>query len=502
MKRSLRAMCVGVVGAWLPVACSSSNGSEPANTLAATPAPADGGAGTSADDGLREGGSSTAESGLDASDLSQGDADAQVACAFPTTPVTRGMAWTRKEPIFVSGLVVGLAPPTAAQVNEYFDVFGANAVHTWASGLPTSIAGFRAANHAAFRYVSWVQADGTSVQGGQLLGGVGAASSGRIGFQIGDEPEDEAALDVMLQSANTIRGVDPDALLIVNFADRDNTDALLTKAAAHADVDVLSVDRYAYKDEQYAVLESVRSHALAAGKPYWRYTDTYTQNGDPSPSEEDMRWDAMVGLVYGFTGLTWFVYQIDPSQDLAPELFTENGSFGATKTSRYPIAAAINQEVRNLGRTLTQLTSTDVRYVAGTQFLQPKGTKPWSKGAGAHPYLSALATDNAFHDVHAGFFRDACGESYVLLLNPSHPAAKFPLSGNAAIVAKLTFDFSTSTDPALDETRIETLDPKDGVVKTLPLTAAGSRTATLDIRLAPGQVALFKHRNARSFTTR
>ena len=498
MKGSLRAMCVGALAAWLPIACATSS-SEP-GLVGASP---DGGKNDN-DGGGGDAPIANGDSGstVDA-DLRHGDADAQVACAASANPPAskRGLAWTRKEPMFVSGLVVGLPVPSVAEVNDYFDAFGANAVHTWASGLPASIAGFRAANHAGFRYVSWVQADGTSVTNGQLLGGVGAASAGRIGFQIGDEPVDEASLDVMLQSATTIRAVDPDALLIVNFADRPNTDALLAKAVGHADVDVLSVDQYSYKDNVYSLLSRVRAQGVAAGKPYWRYTDSYTENGDASPAESDMRWDAMVGLIYGFTGLTWFIYQVDAGGTLAPELFAANGSFSASKTSRYAVASTINHEVRNLGRTLTQLTSTDVRYVAGTAFLQPKATVAWSKGAGGQPYLAGLATDNGLHDVHAGFFRDECGESYVMLMNPAHAAAKFPLSGEAATVAKLTFDFAGSTDGSLDETQIETLDPKDGKVKTRALTPAGARNATLEFTLGPGEVVLFKHRNAQAFAT-
>jgi len=306
-----------------------------------------------------------------------------------------------------------------------------------------------------------------------------------------------------LSAAGTIRAKDSNALLIVNFADRANLDALLTKAGANANVDVFSLDRYDYSTAQYGPLESVRSHALAAKKPYWRYADSFAYaNGDEHPSEADMRWDAMVGLVYGFTGFTWFIYQIDSPSDLLPELFDQGGSFAATKSARYAIAAAINTEVKHFGRALSQLTSTGVRYVAGTSLLQPKNTQPWATGAGGHPYLSAITTSGALDDVHVGFFVDDCGESYVMLLNPKHAHAKFPLSSEGPTTATLSFDFSNATDPSLDRAHVSSLDPTDGVVKPLALTpsgANGANGATLQVTLGAGKAMLFKHTNGRSF---
>ncbi len=423
-------------------------------------------------------------------------------CAWPAS-VNRGTAWTRTQPMFVSGLTVGMPLPTASQVADYFDAFGANAVHTWATGLPARVDAFRAANHAGFRYVSWVEKDGKSLANGQLLGGIAKNSAGRIGFQIGDEPADDAALDVMLASASAVRAADPDALVIVNFADNPNTDALLGRAAANTDVDVLSIDRYTYKDDAYPALARVRAAGLAAAKPYWRYLDSFAYtSGDTSPSESDMRWDAMVGLLYGFTGYTWFIYQVDAPSDLSPELFSAGGDFASAKTARFTIAANVNGEAVRLGRALTQLVSTDVRYVAGTALLQPKGTTSFSAGAGGHPYLSSVTVSNGFDDAHLGFFRDACGEIYVMLLNPAHTHGRFPLSLERTSTYSLAFDFSKRSDATLDEGALEWMDPSDGQVKTRTLTATGARTAKLDVSLGPGQVFLFKHRNGHAFALR
>jgi hypothetical protein len=508
MNRALLVVCASLGAAVVPAACSSEGpaATQPGSNRGGAASDARSPDASDLDDGRST--STDPNANGDASANGDGNANAidggGVRCVPPSVvPLGRGLAFTRTQPIFVSGLVVGLAPPSVAEVNDYFDAFGANAVHTWASGLPSSIAGFRAANRPDFRYVSWVQADGTSVEGGQLLGGVGAASAGRIGFQIGDEPNDDGELDTMLHSASTIRAADPGALVILNFADRDNAEALLTKATANPDVDVLSIDQYSYKDDVYGLLERVRSHGVAAGKPYWRYADSFAYpSGDVSPTESDMRWDAMVGLLYGFTGLTWFVYQIDPSPDLAPELFVANGSFSAAKTPRFAIASAVNHEVRNLGAALTQLTSTGVRYVAGTSLLQPKDTTPWSKGAGANPYLASIATGGGFHDLHVGFFEDPCHEPYVMLMNPAHTKGKFPLSSEAPVTATLGFDFSASADPTLDETAVEVLDPKTGAITRRALAPKGAHAASLDVTLGPAEAILLKPANGRAFAGR
>ncbi|MBW2523756.1 MAG: hypothetical protein JRI23_06255 [Deltaproteobacteria bacterium] len=43
-------------------------------------------------------------------------------------------------------------------------------------------------------------------------------------------------------------------------------------------------------------------------KAQWRYLKSYSGPTNIQwPTENDMRWDAMVGLVHGYTGHTWFL---------------------------------------------------------------------------------------------------------------------------------------------------------------------------------------------------
>jgi len=420
------------------------------------------------------------------------------ACVTPTG-LSRGRAWVRQNPPFVAGLVVATGAPTVAAVNDYFDAFHANAVHLWASGLPTEIAGWSAAGHAGFRYVSWVQADGTSTSNGMALGGA-APLPGRIGYQIGDEPQDAATLTTMLASAHTIRTSDPDALTIVNVNDSNNVDTLRPTAINSADVDVLSYDHYTYKRSSYGAISKVRTSALAAGKPYWRYARSYyAQGSTPESTEADLRWDAFVGAVHGFTGFTWFLYQIDPTNpDLAVLLFATKGDFTSAKTAFYSVAANLNVQLIQLGRTLALLQSVDVRYVSAIAILNPGGIVEWGKGAGNDPYLTKLApAAGTMRDAVVGFFRDDCDEPYVILQNAGHPGAEFPNSSDQPATFHVELDFSTSTDPTIDPSALVSLDLTTGAATILALSGSGG-VRSIDLAIPAGGIVVWKYKNARA----
>jgi len=275
---------------------------------------------------------------------------------------------------------------------------------------------------------------------------------------------------------------------------------LLTEYCTNMDGDLISYDWYHLEQKTYQALERFRQAGLACDKPYWRYLRAYHAPGaDPKNSESDLRWDALASLTYGFTGVSWFLYQITGSSaDLAPAFFDSAGSFSATKTSLFTAAAAINQELRNLGRAITQLRSVDVRYVAS--LLQPIATKPWTPGAGGNPHLASVGPKpgELFLDLLVGFFEDDAGEPYVMVQNVRHANADFPLNNALPGTARLVFDFSTA--PAtLDRTRVEVLDKVSGKVTTLKLTALGGDKAQLDALLEAGDAVLFKHPTGRPF---
>ncbi len=401
--------------------------------------------------------------------------------------------------MFISALSVVMGAPPATAVTEYFDAFHATGAHLWQTGLPVEIDGWLDAGHPGFRYVTWVDQNGNSSANGQRLGGV-APRAGRIGYQIGDEPLDFAQLQTMQSGGAAALLADPSGLTILNLSPDGAKGPLATQGAAMPQFDVLSVDDYTYRRGAYQSLSGLRTAALANGKPYWRYLDgfRFTTQTDNS-TESDYRWDAYVGATWGYTGHTWFIYQIDPGNpDLVPSFFTTKGVYGSARTAQFQWAATLNQQLASLGRTLSLLRSTDVRYVAS--LVQPAGTTAFTRGAGGDPYLTRVAPPSGtFADVALGFFVDDCGEHYLMVQSQRHQDADFPNSSQASTTFKVELDFAGAIDSTLDRTAVMVLDPVTDVIAPRALTSTGASTATLDLVLPAGGGVLLKYKNGRPF---
>ncbi len=439
-----------------------------------------------------------------------GGADATVpdpdggACV-PPPGLTRGAQWVRSNPVAISGLIPGMGAPSAANVSDYFDVFGATATHFWADGLPTNEAAWSAVGHSAYRFITWTQANGNSPGTGQVVGGV-PGLPGRIGYQIGDEPGDLTDWSTMQVGVTAVRAADPAALIIVNFSTTNpsagDLATMLAEASANPDVDVLAYDLYTYTQGAYEPLEMIRAAAQAHGKVYWRYLNSYHAPGESDPpTYNDMRWDAFVGVLYGYTGHSWFLYQVGPphSGSLESDLFVSTGSYDAQTTQHFQWAAALNAQLAVLGRTVSLLASTDVRYVASSSLTQPDGTTGWSAGAGGDPYLTGLGASNNLHEFAVGFFTDDCGDVYVMVQNANHTHGNFPTVLNAVETITLSFDFASASEPAFDPTTVDVLDKDTGVVSAVSLTSTGATTAELTITLDPGDVYFYKYRTGNPF---
>src|SRR5262249_32777640 len=137
--------------------------------------------------------------------------------AGPPRPLSRGLAWVRANPMFLSALAVSMQGADVAAASDYFDGLHASALHLWASGLPAEMDAWRAARPSA-RRVAWVDADGKSAANGQVLGGYDGGAPGRIGYQIGDEPKTVSDFDRVTQGIAAVRAADPGGLVIVNYA--------------------------------------------------------------------------------------------------------------------------------------------------------------------------------------------------------------------------------------------------------------------------------------------
>lgn len=443
--------------------------------------------------------------------------------ADPDLP--RGVRWVRNNPMLVSALVVSMGTPPPSQAADYFDRFGASAVMLWQDG-PAEVAGWPAGSP----FITWLDDDGSSVawtgdrfeSTGLPLGGLPSALPGRIGFQVGDEPLSVSTLQTIETGISVVRAADPDALAFTNFTYyTPNRSAILDHWVNGVDGDLQMSSDYFLGTLHYTVLETFRDAALRKGVPYWQYLNAYVGNESAWTrlhTVSDLRWQAMAGLTYGFTGHVWFFYQAAAEGHLSATGFGGSilhngvGSWQAPRMPPWGAVADINRQLTNLGKAMTQLTSTDVRFIPAVHPLmtQPGGTTPWSPGAGGDPYLAEIRPGDGESpmDILVGYFAAPDGEPYVMVQNARHThslgAAGPPLPGaDASGRIQMTFDF-TGAPFTVDRNRLEYLDPNDGKVRILELTVVPpepppdaeepvAEISTAEVTLPPGGVFLFKY---------
>ncbi len=434
--------------------------------------------------------------------------DAQApGCPDRTPPVglSRGLAWVRTHPMFLSGLTPSMGRPSQDFADGYFRDFGANAVHLWVNGLPDEIAGWLALYPDA-RYVSWVLADGTAPGTGTVLGGH-TPGPGRIGYQISDEPRNMDDLLAIEAGVQAVRAADPDALVILNFGQVDDhsdpgegglLDEMVQYVLDHDLADVLSHDNYSLNNGGYVWLEGFRRWGLQAGLPYWRYIRSYHRDGSSQrATESDMRWHAMLGVTYGYSGQSWFVYQIGAQHEVESDLFAVPGDQEAARTEQFQWAAAINRDLTFYGRVLVHLTSLGVRHLATNSLLGLDAVRDWDPGEGLDPYLAEVEIldghrilGNLAQEVLLGFFRDDADRRYLVVQNLNRDG-RSTIGNHDPCTVRLTFDFATAP-PGIRQDRLERLDPASQAAVPVPLAQRAGRP-TLEVTLAAGDLVFLRY---------
>ena len=178
---------------------------------------------------------------------------------------------------------------------------------------------------------------------------------------------------------------------------------------------------------------------------------------------------------------------------VAPAFFAKSGGLDEKKTPRYGYAKNINREMLHLGRAITQLTSTDVRYIPA--FIQPKGTKTWSSGAGGDPYLKGVNKGGNLNELLLGFFVDDAGDHYLMAQNVNHSHGTFPVGNSNSQTITLTFDFSKEAqNTCFDITAVDVLNHKTGKIEKRSLSAGA-----IKVTLPAGDPILLKYRTGRPF---
>ncbi len=404
-------------------------------------------------------------------------------------PTGRGWEWTRKNQPFISSLVVFMDPVPQNEVDKYYNDFGATAGHLWQFAAPVRLDDWRAKSNDK-PWLAWTTFDGKS-QNEQIIGGYPANVPGRIGWQVGDEPRTQADWSEMITGMEDVRAADPDGLIVANFSFlADDITRFLTESCG-TEMDVLSYDRYTRKHSSYETLAQIRDASIKCGMPYWRYMNSYNDIANPREefTESDMRWDAMTGVVYGFSGHTWFLYKIGSADaaNVPSSLFTDSRAWNSgSTTDQYDHAKKINGELLAYGKAINHLVSNDVRLVPS--LIPIDGLPAWTVNAGGDPYLTEVQSED---DVVLGFFQDINRDYYVVALNPYHTNGQFPTKGDKAI--NVIFDFDFSATKGIDEKRVKVLD-KTGTIGELPI-IGGKLSATIPA----GSILFFKYDSGRPF---
>ena len=230
---------------------------------------------------------------------------------------------------------------------------------------------------------------------------------------------------------------------------------------------VLSYDHYALmKDgsdrvDYFENLGLIREYGLRYGVPPWNIILSLPHLSYRDPSAGEMRWQVYTSLAYGIKGLMWFTYWTMPEWEK---------DFGGTAIVNpkgeparlYPIVKQLNGEVRTLGKTLLGLTSTGVFHTGSI----PRG--------GTRLGVDAPLQVPEDAPLLIGFFTDAQGAQYALVVNRDHAqAVEFTLTAKAHVTGLTEISAADGSDEvlAMTEGKVKlTLPPGDG--RLLRLTTA------------------------------
>ena len=239
-----------------------------------------------------------------------------------------------------------------------------------------------------------------------------------IGWIVRDEPNGRAQVIETIREMNRLRRDDPKRLTFFNLlppqAQNDpGTDAVIA-AAVRAGLPVISYDNYVISpdgtdrtQEHFDNLEQFRQASLRHQLPFWAFALTTKHWRYRSPSESDLRWKQYTNLAYGAKGLWYFCYWGPTDwQDWDSKSIVDPAT--GAKTALYGQVQAINHEVSAMGDVLLGLTSDGVVHTA-----PPVGHRRFE--ANRH-WIAGLAAKNAL----IGFFHDAAGTPYALVVNLRH----------------------------------------------------------------------------------
>ncbi len=196
-----------------------------------------------------------------------------------------------------------------------------------------------------------------------------------LGYWVVDEPSSTINGDIR-KWVDEIHRQRPGKLTYVNLlpihapAGADSYEEYLARFINEVDPDVLCFDHYPIfrpdldgRDGYCQNLSAAREFSLAANIPFWNFFNTTAFYLHTDPTEAQLRWQLHASIAYGAKGVLYFIYFPEvASGKEAPEFKKGNGVLTpyGQKTRHYYQAQRLNAEIKNLGPTLMQLTSTGV----------------------------------------------------------------------------------------------------------------------------------------------
>ena len=237
-------------------------------------------------------------------------------------------------------------------------------------------------------------------------------------------------------------------------------------------------------ETHFNTLMRVRQKGLEHDLPcqVWVRAEKY-RNGT---GDSELRMQLFSALTTGHKGLYYFQYEHRNSEAYLVNYGDINDPADDTPNELYPIAAAANEEVSNLGDSLRFLKSKSVYFVPkGTHTVTPSRIPNYTSGVQQSQMTDVDITSPAgrFTDGMIGYFKDHNNEDYFMLTNLNFDAND---SASDAVDFQIQFDSSVNS--------LLRLNRETGLDEVVPL--ANHR---LNVTLPGGTGDLFKYNTGNGF---
>ena len=240
----------------------------------------------------------------------------------------------------------------------------------------------------------------------------------------------------------------------------------------------------------YRDLEWYKNWSAERDVPMWVYRQAFSQDHVYAVGESERRLQTFVSLGYGVRGISDFLW--GPWYGTPGTSYWDGGTTDPTPV--YEQMAAINGEVRNLGKTLLQLKH------ARAYHMDDSSDHPTNPDAGVFHFTDSdadlppqLRRNGQLLDVSSSsdnrlmvsVFKDNAGEEYYLVVNKEHAEATH--GSQLAQTVTMTFDPSVRG--------VQRLRRSDGRLETLTVGGGGQ----VSFSLSGGSGDLFKIDNGEPF---